>query len=1640
MLQRRVSPAKHYFRRTLQIAAFVGTLVVGIIALALIASQTPWFHGWLRGYVERQAKQYVNGTISIGSLGGNLFYGIELGDINIDVNGEHILTLKKVEVKYSIAELISQGVTVKQIRLDHPFILARRDASGWNLRRLVKREEQEANRQGPRKAIFLPDIQIVDGSVAIDDRTPSSSYRFPSRVDGFNLKGSFAYAPVHYSATIETLTFSGKSPDLTVKQFSGAFATLEDDLNVKKLYLETPESAITIDGVIHNYLATPSLQVTMSAPKFSLPEFGGVLPVIQGYNIHPSFDVKVDGLLESAKLALNVKSEAGNASGVVTADLRAPDFGVRGEVNVQHVDLAPILKSPAQKSDITGLAKVDLKVASAPASARRDQPGYGGAGPSAPVMDRLRAYVVFSGPTVVAMGYRASNVRATADIKGHRIGLDARANGYGGSGTAKGFILTPHQAGDPTVFDLAGSAAHINRADLPRQVNAPRVATNLNPTAYHVKGTIGARSLIEGTATMAESTIAGGTILSGTTGEFSTTFLRGKPGLTSLTYAARGEVRDMNLRKVGEAFQIGSIARPDYDSRIDTRFDVKGSGTTAANTRIDATGTATNSEIFGATVPQVTYDVHVVNGPTAIQSLTYTARGEVRDLNLRRIGETFQIASLMKPEYDSRITTQFDVKGNGTTLDKIALDAKGTADGAKVYGGTLPHMAYEARLSNGALSGRATGEFRDLDPALIFGTPGLQGKASGTVDATYSFKDTTAPVVITPDAVAVDGRLTLTPSEIGGLKIDAADLQGQYADRRGTIRQLTLKGPDIEMTASGPIALDRTGQSNLTYHVAATNLENLGKLFDQAGLAGSAVLDGTITGNEVALKTTGSLNGSHLGYQDNKALDLNSKYTITVPDLDVERAEVQAESAGTFVEVGGIQINTLTATTKYANKKLDFQAHLAQSPTGGQAEKAAGLSAAGTRELDASGSVIFHPDHRELHLPNLALRTQGVEWKTAPGTSPTIKYGTNQIQFQGVKLVNADQSLDVDGSFSLGDNPEIGGIDVHAKNVDIAQLEKLTLQNRGFSGRLDADAKISGSAKAPAVTGHLAVNGGGFQQFKYQSLTADASYANGRIGLDARLVQTPGVELTAKGSLPMSALRPTPPNVSGHHVAAPGEAIDLRVQSTRMELGIVQGFTKELTKVTGTVQADIHVTGSGDDPHVDGYVDVQNGGFGVVQAGVTFSGMTTRLEFQQDRLHVPAFQILDQHGKPLTIKGDLAFHERQAGAVDIAIDSDDFKVIDNELGNVHLETHLKVTGEVRHPRFEGEVRTDAARLEVDKILLMFANPYSEEALPDVVSAQETTKSAKGADEATRDALAKGREIGAENAARQNATAPPAPAPQTGIFSAIEMDVHVISPDNLVVRGSDLRPGGPNASQIGSLNATVGVDVQVQKRENGPITIRGTANTVRGFYEFQGRRFTLQRGGNIQFHGLPQINPDLNITAERLIPNTGVTARIHITGTARAPQIALTSDPPLDEADILSLIVFNRSVNELGTGERASLAETAGGIASGFLASSLGKSIGKALDVDLFEITTSDDVTGETAGGVTLGKQIGDKAFVRFRQQFGQRSFTEFMLEYQLAKFLRLETRLSPETSGVANRLTQRRVERAGVDLIFFFSY
>lgn len=1500
----------------LQIVAFVGTLLVGVLAVALIVSQTPWFRDWLRRYIVRESKQYLNGELSIGRLGGNLFFGVQLSDVAVDLSGERVVAVKDVELDYSVFRLISSGVVLDQITLNQPNVVLERDGNGWNLGDLVKEQRQEAEREGPGTPISLQSIEVTDGSVTIQDGpVGTSGYNLPEKITNLDIKAGYEYEPVRYSLTLDHLSFRGSSPSLVMGELAGKIAVRDDNLYIENLEINTADSVMRVDGVIEQYLDRPLIKVTTTG-NVSLAEIGRVVPEVAEYQLNPAFDIKANGPADGLALELDVRTEAGNVRGQITADVQGPATGAQGTLNVQNLNLAPILQDAEQRSDITGRAQLDLEVAATPKSA--------------PITERLAGTFSFSGPRVVAAGYQVSNVDVEGRIDGRRIELDGRAAAYGGTATAAGFIVTP-SGRQPFSFDLRGSANNLDLRNLPARIGAPDVATDLSIARYHVRG---AGSNIEGSAALNRSTVAGATLADGTEAEF-----RVEPD--AISYSAKGSVSDLDLERIGRAFEIAALAKPEYASRVNGTFDVSGS------------------------MPR-----------------RPSGRGEA-----------------------------------DSALAGMTLDASGRLNDTELMGGRLPDLGFEAHLAGGALKARAEGSFENFDPARIASQPRLQGNVTGTVNATVDIADLTAP--ITPEAITAAGQVTIADSTVGGLNIDSANIDAVYANQVGDIKTFTLASPDVTAEISGRLALDQTSSSDLKYHIEAIDIPALATLAGQEGVGGSATIDGTVTGNRASLVTSGTLDGSNISYNENNALDLNSKYTVTVPGLQIADARVEATTEGSFIKAAGLEITELTATTTYENKKVAFTTHIQER----------------TRELSATGDVILHPDHQEIHLPDLAVRTQGVEWRIAPGTEVAVRYGQERIEIDDLQLVSADQSLTVDGTIVTKGEAPSAALDVTAQNVDLQQLETLLLQDRGITGKLDARATITGTTAAPTVDGHVEIRNGGFQNYKYESLVADVDYTGQRAIVDATLTQTPTERITVEGSVPMSLFRRS--ETADHVPPAEGEEVDLRIQSTALGLGIIQGFTDQVANVTGTLEADVRVTGSGDDPHLQGHVDIRNGAFGVPAAGVSYTGLNTRIDLMPDVARIQSFQIIDEEGAALSVSGEIAVHEKQVGAVNITLESDNFEVIDNELGDVGVGSSLKITGELRRPKVEGEVRIETGRLEVDRLLTLFYDPYATESLPEVVSAERQVEGAGSAEEATRKALQRAE----QSAAPPGAETKPGvePPPPGGIFEALEMDVTVAIPDNLVLRGDNIRPGGPTGAALGDINITIGGDIRARKQPGDQVRLNGEVQTVRGTYEFQGRRFELVRGGELRFVGETEINPFLDVTATRMIPNTGVEARIHITGTVKAPELELTSNPPLDESDILALIVFNRPVNELGTGERSSLAATAGGIATGFIAAPLGESIGRALDLDLFEITTTTE-EGDLGAGITLGQQIGDRAFLKLRQQFGERSVTEFLLEYQLARFLRLQATAAPETTNSANRINQRRIERFGIDLIFFFSY
>ena len=1468
-------------RRSLQIAAFVCTLVVGVASMAVIITQTTWFKEWLRGFIVRQAEDYVNGRLSIGRLDGNLFFGVELGDVDVTMNGKTVVDVEDLKLDYNVFTLIGGDVVLDEIQLARPMLRLERTAEGWNLTELIKAQTPDPDEPKTRRTIEIHEIGISDGTLLVEgEAVGTSGVDMPARIDRLNASIGVKSNEDELTVDVGHVSLRASEPNFGINELSGVIRRTVDEVELRNVSLRTEESSLQVNGLVKGIESgKPVVEIKATSDKLTLSEIARLVPALQGYTMQPAFEITASGPAERMAIDVNAReATVGRITADLTVDAMDPERRVAGTANVENLNLGPVAKSETLKSDITGRATFDLALPS----------------------DRLPlsgTYSINAGEVQIA-GYEVRNLDAEGRIDGQTLQVNAKANAYGGFATAAGTVKT----GAPLALDIKGRATDVDLRNLPPALNAPGVPSNVDAD-YTLTGR---GSVFSGDVRMHASTLAGATIAPGTTARFSV-------GNGAPTYAAKGQVANLDLQQVGRGFGITALAADRFASRVNASFDVTGGGGGRYPLRLDATGTVVDSQMFGATFPRLDFTAALANG-------------------------------------DARVKT--------------------------------------------------IGQFEGLDPAVVTGNTQIAGMITGAVDVETTIRDYAAGVTV--DAIDVAGRVNLANSEVGGLTIDTAAVDGRYANREGQITQLSIAGPDVNVSGQGTIALNDTGASNLTLHADTASLETIGKIIGQP-LKGGAVVDATVTGNATELNAKGTLKGSNIGHGENEALSLNSTFAVAIPNLTPAEARIQANSQATFLEVGGQKITELAADTTYSQNNLQFKATAKE----------------GVRELGAGGSVVFHPDHQEIHVQDLALRSEDIQWQTAPGSDATVQYGKGRIEVENVALVNGNQRISADGV--LGSPNET--LKVSVENVDVAQLDRLMLGDQRMAGFLSANATVTGPTDAPRVEGQFTLSQGAFRTFKFESLAGTVDYAQRGVNLDVRLQQSPTAWLTAKGYAPMTLFRANPPGIDAHTApVGPGEAIDIQVASSEVDLGVIQGFTSYVTNVTGVMQANLKVTGSGYDPHVNGNVDIRGGAFAIPDLGTAYTGLDTRIDLQQDQVQISEFKILDDRGFPMTVGGTLSVHERAVGAVNITIQSENFEVIDNNLADVKLDTQLKITGELRKPRVEGYVEVENGTIHVSELIeLTTSDAYATEATNVELTA--------GADEAAK-------AVAAEKAPETQAAAEKAAAEaaaQPSIFDALEMEVALAVPSNLVLRGQDMRPANAPV-EIGDMLVTVGGAVQLRKRAGGQPTITGEVNTVRGNYTFQGRRFDIMRDGRIRFAGTDEIDPLLDLRASRVI--SGVEAIVRVQGTLRQPELSFSSNPPLEQADILSLIVFNMPVNELGEGQQVSLAERAGALAGGYLASGLARSIGNALELDEFEIQAQ----GEGGGpSLSVGEQVGEKLFFRVRQGFGDAQATELILEYQIADFLRLRA-TGAEIGGGAQRATFRRVERGGLDLIFFFSY
>ncbi|HUQ14122.1 MAG TPA: translocation/assembly module TamB domain-containing protein [Novosphingobium sp.] len=392
----------------------------------------------------------------------------------------------------------------------------------------------------------------------------------------------------------------------------------------------------------------------------------------------------------------------------------------------------------------------------------------------------------------------------------------------------------------------------------------------------------------------------------------------------------------------------------------------------------------------------------------------------------------------------------------------------------------------------------------------------------------------------------------------------------------------------------------------------------------------------------------------------------------------------------------------------------------------------------------------------------------------------------------------------------------------------------------------------------------------------------------------------------------------------------------------------------EAFDLTGPLALATDVTGSLDRPQVRGSLASSALRVQSATTGTDIHNVTARGRFTGSRLFLSRFSGSTDGGGTIAGSGsvDLAGLGTRGPAIDLRLSAKDALLIDRD------DMAARVTGPLRIVS-DGVRGTLAGRLSVERARWQLGRAAGPAALP-VIKTREVNQ-------------------------RADIAPPRAAATQWRYL------VDARAPNRVEVRGL-------------GLDSEWGADIRLRGAVNNP-QIFGTAELVRGGYEFAGKRFELTRG-RIRFVGETPPDPQLDIAAEADVE--GLEARIAIQGTAQVPLITFTSTPALPEEEVLSRILFGSSITQISAVEALQLGAAVASLRGGGGLDPINK-LRSAIGLDRLRIVGADPITGRGTS-IAVGKYFGRRFFAEIVTD-GQ-GYSATSVEFRITRWLALLASIS----------------------------
>ncbi|HXV79598.1 MAG TPA: translocation/assembly module TamB domain-containing protein [Candidatus Binatia bacterium] len=944
----------------------------------------------------------------------------------------------------------------------------------------------------------------------------------------------------------------------------------------------------------------------------------------------------------------------------------------------------------------------------------------------------------------------------------------------------------------------------------------------------------------------------------------------------------------------------------------------------------------------------------------------YEGHAKITQVNLAKLLERKELRGI--------VSALIKIEGGGFALANLSGQGEATVRGTDVASWNLGDVFLKASLAG--REAKVTGQLKSE-----LGRADWEGEIAFTDTPRYhlSFSANQLDVQKLSSDRTIKGNLNLTGVVKGsGLTLAEMNTSAKIDLQRSRLGEVELDQGTLVATISDQRM--RVEQGSLKAADAILNVRgDIGTDLKQQGKLDYQLRVENLSPWLSLIDQEGSGSVVLVGQAQGNFTDLKAKGKITASSLSyqgtaVQRGSVQYDlgySTGRSLPYGTLNFSLSDVGNGYRLKTITG---VMKNPTdpANSIELNAKASDFQGRTHTVAGNVKVQPELVVAQLTRLSLDLPDGTWRISQPVTLTQR-GPDFIVDRLAMRNNGSQLL-LDGRFSLAGSQALR---LSIEGLPIESVRAFFPDTPDVTGILATQLQLRGTAAAPEIEGTAKLEKSKIAGFAYDGLIASGSYRNQRADLKVTLRQDPLHQLDANASLPMILAW------SNGWRAELSDNIEARIQSSGLSLAFLNALSgKTVKEIGGEVEADIQVRGSLNQPLASGFVRLRDGKLTATPLGLQISSITAEGSLEPRGIRISQLSAHANKGE-LNASGFIALQKFSPQAMDFSIDAKQWPAINTQRYQVELNGAAKIGGTLAAPRISGKFEVPRGELRPDLSFLdRSGTPIKRDPTIKVVSSQPSGASTAKPEE----------DQVADSELWRNST--------------VDVQVTILKNVWLRHRNADIELSG---------------NLRVMKASGGDPRLTGMIESIRGWMVFQGRRFTLSQG-RLEFTGGENIDPVLDIVAERRVNNYLV--KVIVKGTSEKPTLTLASDPQLDQADILSLLLFNKPVSALDKGEQTLLQQNAIGIVGGFAATKIGQAVAESLGLQNLGVDIgSIDFSGDA---VRYGQYVGGDTFISVSQEISGQYGREVSAEYQITREWKFSVSSSTTGPDGADLIWQKR--------------